>query len=97
MSVSLSRARAIRIDVLEDSLRGSRVGLHYLLSGFAGTEGPLLTLQRFLTLWRTGRFSGEAEESQWRVKSPTVRSQAQRLVRNARAMAARGYLKLLGV
>lgn len=125
--------RAIRIDVLEGSLRDGRVGLHYLLSGFASTEGPLLTLRRLLALWRTGRFSAalhpgeararrfvlmlrtydalasgatqreiaaellseEAARVRWRVSMSTVRSQAQRLVRGARMMAAGGYSALL--
>ena len=39
--------------------------------------------------------SGEAGEDRWRVRAPTVRSQVQRLVRGARAMAAGGYLTLL--
>jgi hypothetical protein len=37
----------------------------------------------------------EAAEPRWRVEAPTLRSRAQRLVRQARAMAAGGYLKLL--
>ena len=40
--------------------------------------------------------SAEAEEDRWRVKAPTLRLRAQRLVRNARAMAAGGYVSLLG-
>ncbi len=40
--------------------------------------------------------SVEAERDRWRVCAPTVRSQVQRLVRTARAMAAGGYSKLLG-
>lgn len=49
--------RAIRIDVLQGSLKDGRVQLHYLLAGFTAAERPLLTLRRFLALWRTGRFS----------------------------------------
>ena len=41
--------------------------------------------------------SAEAEEARWRVSAPTVRSRVQRLVRNARAMAAGGYVSLLEV
>jgi hypothetical protein len=37
----------------------------------------------------------EAAEPRWRVEAPTLRSRAQRLVRQARAMANGGYLKLL--
>jgi hypothetical protein len=37
----------------------------------------------------------EAAEPRWRVEAPTVRSRAQRLVRQARAVAADGYWKLL--
>lgn len=40
--------------------------------------------------------SAEAGEVRWRVSAPTVRSRVQRLVRNARAMAAGGYAALLG-
>ena len=39
--------------------------------------------------------SAEAGEARWRVSAPTVRSRVQRLVRNARAMAAGGYVSLL--
>lgn len=39
--------------------------------------------------------SAEADVDRWRVNAPTVRSRAQRLVRNARAMAAGGYVSLL--
>lgn len=39
--------------------------------------------------------SAEAGEARWRVSTPTLRSRAQRLVRNARAMAAGGYMSLL--
>ncbi|MDP9423633.1 MAG: DUF2285 domain-containing protein [Pseudomonadota bacterium] len=39
--------------------------------------------------------SGDPVPDRWRVKAPTVRSQVQRLVRGARAMAAGGYLILL--
>lgn len=37
----------------------------------------------------------EAAEPRWRIEAPTLRSRAQRLVRQARAMAAGGYLRLL--
>lgn len=39
--------------------------------------------------------SAEAGEARWRVSAPTLRSRVQRLVRNARAMAAGGYVSLL--
>ena len=39
--------------------------------------------------------SGDAGQDRWRLKAPTVRSQVQRLVRSARAMAAGGYSILL--
>lgn len=48
--------RAIRIDVIHGSLKDGRVQLHYRLAGFAAAERSLLTLKRFLALWRTGRF-----------------------------------------
>lgn len=39
--------------------------------------------------------SAEAGEARWRSRSPSVRAQAQRLVRGARRMASGGYLELL--
>ena len=39
--------------------------------------------------------SAEAGEARWRLSAPTVRSRVQRLVRNARAMAAGRYIDLL--
>jgi hypothetical protein len=47
----------IRIDVLSGSLAVRAAGLRYRLEGLAAAEQPLLTLRRFLALWRTGRFS----------------------------------------
>lgn len=44
----------------------------------------------------TELLSAEAGEARWRVGAPTVRTRVQRLVRNARAMAADGYVSLLG-
>lgn len=38
----------------------------------------------------------EAAGPRWRVQAPALRSRVQRLVREARRMAARGYLSLLG-
>lgn len=48
--------RSIRVDVLAGKLVGGPVGLHYRLAGFSSAERPLLTLRRFLALWRVGRF-----------------------------------------
>lgn len=125
--------RTIRVDVLAGTLARGPVQLRYLLSGFASAERPLLTLRRFLALWRRGRFSlllhprearakrwlmmlraydglaagadqreiaetllsRVAGEPRWRSGAPSVRSQAQRLVRGARRMAAGGYFDLL--
>lgn len=42
-----------------------------------------------------GVFSLDGTEGRWRVKAPSVRSRVQRLVREARRMAAGGYLSLL--
>lgn len=42
-----------------------------------------------------GLLSARAGLSRWRTESPTLRSSVQRLVRNARALAAGGYLSLL--
>ena len=41
-------------------------------------------------------FSRSAAQPRWRSHEPTLRSQAQRLVRSARALAGGGYLALLG-
>lgn len=49
--------RSIRLDVVEGSLRQSRVLLHYLVAGFESAEKPLLTLRRLLALRRRGDFS----------------------------------------
>jgi len=48
--------RAIRIDVLAGTIVGGPAGLRYRLIGLASAERPVLTLRRFLALWRTGRF-----------------------------------------
>lgn len=48
---------ALRLDVLSGSVKEGPVRLCYRLTGFATAERPLLTLRRFLALWRTGRFS----------------------------------------
>lgn len=125
--------RAIRLDVLEGTIAGGSVELRYRLAGLAAAERPMMTLRRFLALWRTGRFcrslhpdetrakrwllmlrahdalaagadqreiaavllSAEAGGPRWRSRSPSLRSQAQRLVRAARRMAAGAYLELL--
>lgn len=125
--------RSIRIDVLADTIIGGPVELRYRLAGLASAAPPVLTLRRFLALWRTGRFcrslhptearakrwvlmlrahdalaagadqrelaavllSTEALEPLWRSRSPSVRSQVQRLVRGARRMASGRYLELL--
>ena len=125
--------RAIRLDVLAGTIAGGAAGLRYRLGGLAAAEPALLTLRRFLSLWRTGRFcsslhppetrarrwqlmlrahdalaagadqrdiaaellSPEAAEPRWRACSPSLRSQAQRLVRGARRMASGAYRELL--
>jgi hypothetical protein len=61
---------AIRLDVLGGTLAGGPVQLRYLLSGFESAERPLLTLRRFLALWRTGAFcrslhAPEARARRW--------------------------------
>lgn len=125
--------RVIRIDVLAGTVTGGPVALRYRLTGLAAVEGPVLTLRRFLALWRTGRFcrslhfrearakrwllmlrahdalaagagqrdiamellSAEAGEARWRIRSPSVRAQVQRLVGGARRMVSGGYFDLL--
>lgn len=123
----------IRIDVLSGTLARGPAELRYRVAGLASAERPVLTLRRFLALWRTGWFcrslhpneararrwllmfraydaltasadqreiaavllSAEAGEPRWRTRSPSIRVQAQRLVRGARSMASDGYLELL--
>lgn len=48
--------RRIRIDVVEGTLAGGHVRLHYLLSGFAGLEPRLLAARRLRALWERRRF-----------------------------------------
>lgn len=60
--------RAIRIDVLAGTLTTGPVQLRYRLAGFASAERPLLTLRRFLALWRTGRFSDPLHPAQARAR-----------------------------
>lgn len=48
--------RAIRIDVLTGSLARGPVQIRYRLAGLRSAERPVLTLRRFLALWRSGEF-----------------------------------------
>jgi len=125
--------RVVRVDVGRASLSQGPVRLDYALGGMTQVDGPLLTLRRLLSLWRTGGFSPalhrraaraqrlvlmlraydaiacgasqreiaselvdrDAAGPRWRVKAPSARSRAQRLVRDARRMAAGAYRRLL--
>src|SRR5574338_69710 len=125
--------RTIRLDVVTGTIGSRPVELGYRVTGLASAERPVLTLRRFLALWRTGRFSNslhpheararrwilmlraydaltggadqrdiasvllsqDAREPRWRTSTPSIRSQAQRLVRGARRMVSGDYLKLL--
>ena len=49
--------RAVRLDLVRGTGRRGPVNLHYLLSGLAGAQGPLLALRRLLSLAETKRFS----------------------------------------
>lgn len=60
--------RAIRIDVLAGTVAGGPVALRYRLAGLAAAEGPVLTLRRFLALWRTGRFCRSLHPREARAK-----------------------------
>lgn len=60
--------RAIRLDVLAGTLAGGPVRLRYRLSGRASAERPLLTLRRFLALWRTGQFASSLHPHEARAK-----------------------------
>jgi hypothetical protein len=62
--------RSIRIDVMAGSIARGPAELRYRLSGLTTAERPLLTLRRFLALWRTGRFcrslhAHEARAKRW--------------------------------
>ncbi len=125
--------RMLRLDILAGTLDRGPAVLTYRLAGLAAAEKPLLTLRRFLSFVRAGRFSrslhprdprarrqvlmlrawdalqdgadqrqiaavllsGAALEPRWRNLAPSLRSQAQRLVRGARRMAAGAYRELL--
>lgn len=49
--------RAIRIDVLAGTIADAPAELRYRLAGLVSAERSLLTLRRFLALWRNGCFS----------------------------------------
>jgi hypothetical protein len=49
--------RTIRLDGPAAAFTGGPVALRYALEGLASAEPPLLTLRRFLSLCRTGRFA----------------------------------------
>lgn len=125
---------SIRLDAPAGTFGRGPVALHYSLAGIALAEPQILTLRRFLALYRSGKFSRalhraeprarrwvlmlrawdalmagadqrhiaealfsrSAGEPFWRSREPSVRSQAQRLVRSARAFGAGGYRLLLG-
>lgn len=48
--------RRLRLDVVEGTLLGGEVRLHFELAGFAQLDVHLLTVRRLLSLWRKGRF-----------------------------------------
>ena len=60
--------RAIRIDVLAGTFAGGPVELRYRLAGLSTAERPLLTLRRFLALWRTGQFCRSVYPNEARAK-----------------------------
>ena len=60
---------AVRIDVLAGTIAAGGVEFRYRLAGLASAERPVLTLRRFLVLWRTARFYGSLhpkEARAWR-------------------------------
>jgi hypothetical protein len=59
---------AVRIDVLAGSITGGPVELRYRLSGLASVERPVLTLRRFIALWRAGRFCRSLHPNEARAK-----------------------------
>jgi hypothetical protein len=48
--------RAVRIDMLAGSLARGPAGIRYHLAGLRSAECSVLTLRRFLALWRSGAF-----------------------------------------
>lgn len=61
---------SLRLDITSGTLTEGPVRLHYHLSGFAGAELKLLTLQRLIALNRLGRFARaherhEAKADRW--------------------------------
>jgi hypothetical protein len=125
--------RTVRLDSVRGVFSADAAWLRYGIEGLASAESALLTLRRFLALWRTGSFSRSLHprepraqrwilmlrawdaladgadqrfiarelfsrsvgEPGWRVREPSVRSRAQRLVRSARRFGAGGYRALL--
>lgn len=49
--------RAIRLDILSNTLKRGPVRPQFLIAGISSAEAPLLSLRRFLSLCRTGSFS----------------------------------------
>ena len=124
---------SIRLDITGAPLDRGPVWLGYRLHGIAGAERPLSTLQRLLSLYRTGRFTrllhpperrasrwvlmlrthdaleagasqreiaadllgAQVSQPNWRHEVLAARSQAQRLGRAARALAAGDYRHFL--
>jgi hypothetical protein len=123
---------SIRLDAPAGTFGRGPVALSYSVDSIALAEPQVLTLRRFLALYKSGRFSRvlhrpeprarrwvlmlrawdailagadqrhiaeallsrSAGEPCWRSREPSVRSQAQRLVRSARAFGA-GEFRLL--
>lgn len=126
--------RTVRLDGPRGVFSRGPACLRYRIEGLASAEPALLTLRRFLALWRAGHFarslhppeargrrwilmlrawdalaagagqreiaevllSRSAAEPHWRGREPSLRSQAQRLVRSARTLAAGQHRTLLG-
>lgn len=60
--------RAIRIDVLAGSIATGPCELSYGLAGLSSADRPLMTLRRFLALWRTGTFCRSLHPAEVRAK-----------------------------
>lgn len=124
---------SIRLDAPAGTFSMGPVALSYSVDRIPLAEPQILTLRRFIALYRSGRFSRmlhrpeprsrrwilmlrawdailagadqrhiaaallsrSAGEPCWRSREPSVRSQAQRLVRSARAFGAGGFRLLL--
>ena len=60
--------RAIRLDGPAAAFAGGSLALRYMLEGFESAEAPLLTLRRFIALWRTRSFARSLHKRERRAR-----------------------------